>query len=90
MGVRNRVLESSSEAREKGTLRLGTFNFVCVVFEVREGWEIEAGFIALVGVEGGPLLGSDRHLITDIATLFEFQDEGKKCQHHSPSPTVRE
>lgn len=63
---------------------------MCVVFEVREGWEIEAGFIALVGVEGGPLLGSDRHLITDIATLFEFEDEGKKCRHHSPSPTVRE
>lgn len=39
LGVRNRVLVSSSETREKGTLRLGTFNFVCVVFEVREGLE---------------------------------------------------
>lgn len=49
---------------------------------------IEADFIALVGVEGGTLLGSDRQLITDIATLFEFEDEGKKCQYHGP--TVRE
>lgn len=38
---------------------------------------IEADFIALVGVEGGTLLGSDRQVITDIATLFEFEDEGK-------------
>ncbi|KAL6139174.1 hypothetical protein ACLB2K_064451 [Fragaria x ananassa] len=42
---------------------------------------IEAGFIALVGVEGHTLLGSDRRLITDIATGFEFEDEGKKCRY---------
>lgn len=49
---------------------------------------IEADFIALVGVEAATLLGSDRQVITDIATLFEFEDEGKKCQYHGP--TVRE